>query len=81
MPNCHRCNICHKPVRSTVWAHVLLDCQKLHLVDNDPLWTAFTDLLRLGFQGLALYTCFPLLCKYHERILALAMGQASIENS
>jgi hypothetical protein len=45
------------------------------------MWIAFADLLRLGFHGLALYTCFPLLCKYHERILALAVGQACLENS
>jgi hypothetical protein len=45
------------------------------------MWIAFVDLLRLGFHGLALYTCFPLLCKFQERILALAMGHAYNDNS
>ena len=58
LPNCHRCNLCHKPVRTSIWAHALVECTQLHQVDSDPMWLAFVSLISLVYQGLALYT-FP----------------------
>ena len=74
LPNCHRCNLCHKPVRTSIWAHALVECTQLHQVDSDPMWLAFVSLISLGYQGLALYTCFPLFCKYHDQLRLLILG-------
>ena len=74
LPNCHRCNLCHKPVRTSIWAHALVECTQLHKVDSDPMWLAFVSLISLGYQGLALYTCFPLFCKYHDQLRLLILG-------
>ena len=74
LPNCHRCNLCHKPVRTSIWAHALVECTQLHQVDSDPMWLAFVSLINLGYQGLALYTCFPLFCKYHDQLRLLILG-------
>ena len=43
------------------------------------MWMAFVKLLRLGYPGLAIYTCFPLFCKYQERIMELTIGWTSPE--
>ena len=38
------------------------------------MWLAFVSLISLGYQGLALYTCFPLFCKYHDQLRLLILG-------
>jgi hypothetical protein len=56
---------------------VLIECPELHCVSKEPMWTTFVDLIYVGHAGLALYTCFPLLCEHYARILELTTGQIS----
>ena len=47
-PSCSTCNLCNSPITSSVWAHVLCECEMLGSVDIDPIWLAFIGLLGLG---------------------------------
>lgn len=44
------------------------------------MWTAFVDLIYIGHAGLALYTCFPLFCTFHTRIVEMTTGNISCWN-
>jgi hypothetical protein len=66
---CSRCSLCKKTFESSIMVHALLECKKLNMIDENGQWQAFTSLLKLGKQGLALYTCFPLLCQKYDRII------------
>ena len=43
------CNLCKSPINTSLWAHSLCECKMLHIIDKDPTWMAFVELLRLGY--------------------------------
>jgi hypothetical protein len=59
---CTKCKLCGMESEKSFWYHMLYDCKKLRTVDTDPMWHAFCSLLDKDQRGLALFTCFPLLC-------------------
>jgi hypothetical protein len=60
---CTKCMLCGMEFEKSFWYHMLYDCKKLRTVDTDPMWHAFCSLLDKGQRGLAMFTCFPLLCR------------------
>jgi hypothetical protein len=71
---CSDCNICKRPITTTIWHHVFYECTKLQLIDNSAIWTAFCNLIEANFQGLAIYTCFPLFTKNFDKIQEMVKG-------
>ncbi len=68
------CALCGRTIDSPVWAHILSPCPRLGDVSSDRQWTAFVQLLQLGYHGLALYSCFPMIGRYHDQIISRARG-------
>ena len=58
-----QCALCGGQVQATWWHHILYECTGLLQAQDSPQWRAFVSLLQMGHQGLAIYTCFPLLAQ------------------
>ena len=72
-----QCRLCNLPIASNIWEHCLFACPNLHSIDESATWHAFVDLLRMGHQGLAIYTCFPLSCNHKDRMFDLVLGSTT----
>jgi hypothetical protein len=44
------------------------------------MWIAFCDLIEENYQGLAIYTCFPLFAKYVDIIKEMIIGKENMAN-
>lgn len=62
------CSLCTQPVSRCWQHHIFYECTLLHLCDSGAQWQAFVGLLQAGYQGLALYTCFPLFASMMPRL-------------
>lgn len=77
-PSCSHCALCGRDIDIPVWAHILSPCPRLRAVSTDPQWIAFVQLLQLGYHGLALYACFPILGRFYEQIMTRVIGDTSL---
>ena len=65
--SCHprptHCHLCNAPLGDhSLWRHLLTPCPRLRTTAaSSAQWLAFVNLLDSGLQGLAIYTCLPLL--------------------
>ena len=62
------CQFCEARVEHGWWHHVLYECTQLGGISGSAQWGAFVRLLSGGYQGLAVYTCFPLLAQHLEQL-------------
>ena len=47
---------------------MLYECTQLGGISGSAQWGAFVRLLSGGYQGLAVYACFPLLAQHLEQL-------------
>ena len=70
-PRTGSCSLCSHQVSVSWQHHIFYECTELLQCDSGAQWRAFVHLLRSGHQGLALYTCFPLLASVLPRLAGL----------
>ena len=66
--SCTNCKLCKQEFGNSFWYHMLYVCTEIPKVDPNPMWQAFCKLLRINQRGIAMYTCFPLLCHNYQKI-------------